>query len=92
MSRQEKLANLFLVFPGQLKTRPNTFHSYSFIKPSANETFRHFLVNFIERLSWKRKPLQKFQPQFSSHSYYLVALEKDIDNQNLRNTLAEKMN
>ena len=54
MSRQEKLADLFLVFPTRLGTWPTAFHSYSFIKRSRNEAFRHFSVNFIQRLPWKR--------------------------------------
>ena len=54
MSRQENLADLFLVFPVRHETRPKAFHSYSLIKCSKNEAFRHSLVNFIKRLPWKR--------------------------------------
>ena len=43
MSRQEKLADLFLVFLARLETWPKD--SYSFIKHSRNGAFRHFLVN-----------------------------------------------
>ena len=54
MSRQEKLADLILVFDARFKTRAIAFRSYSFIKHSRNEAFRHFLVNFIKLLPWKR--------------------------------------
>ena len=59
-----KLADLFLVFPARLETWPKVFHLYSFIKHSKNEAFKHFLVNFVKRLPWKRWPLQKFRLQF----------------------------
>ena len=39
---QEKLADLFLVFPARLKTSPKVFHLYFFIKHSRNEAFRNF--------------------------------------------------
>ena len=45
MSMQGKPADLFLVFTARLETRPKAFRSYSFIKHSRNEAFRHFLVN-----------------------------------------------
>ena len=48
----------------QTKTWSKTFHSNSIIKLSRNEAFRHFLVNFIKRLAWKRWPLQKCWLQF----------------------------
>ena len=54
MSRQENLADLFPVFPARLETGPIVFHSYSTIKHPRNEAFRHFLVNFIKPLPWKR--------------------------------------
>ena len=60
MSRQKKLADLFMVFPARLETLPKVFHSYSFIRCPRNEAFRHFLVNFIKRLPKKQRPLQKF--------------------------------
>ena len=41
MWRQEKLADLFLVFAARLKTSPKVFHLYSFIKHSRNEAFRN---------------------------------------------------
>ena len=34
---RKNLADLFLIFPARLKTWPNAFHSYSFIKLSRNE-------------------------------------------------------
>ena len=64
MLRQEKRAHLFLVFPAKLETSPKAFHSYSFIKRSRNKAFRHYFVNFIKRLPWKRRPLEKFRLQF----------------------------
>ena len=48
--RQEKLANLFLVFLARLETLLKTFRSYSLTNSSKNEAFKHFLVNFIKRL------------------------------------------
>ena len=60
MSRQEKFADLFLVFPARLETWPKAFHSYSFFKCSRNEVFWYFLVNFIKRLPLKRWPVQNF--------------------------------
>ena len=91
MSRQEKLADLFLVFPDRLETWPKAFHSYSFIKCSKNETFRHFLFNFIKHLPWKRWLLQKLRLQFLLHisrfyecakfHYHQVAGEKVINDQ-----------
>ena len=41
MSSQEKLTDLFLVFPVRLETLSKAFHSYS-----RNEALRHFSVNF----------------------------------------------
>ena len=38
MLRQEKLADLFLVFPAILETWQKVFHLYSFIKHSRNES------------------------------------------------------
>ena len=64
MQRQEKLADLFLVFAARLETWPNVFHSYSFIKRFRNEAFRHFSVSFIKQLPWKPWPLEKFRLQF----------------------------
>ena len=65
MSRKEKLTNLFLEVPDRLKTWPKALHSYSFIKLSRNEAFKHFLVNFIKRLPCKQWPLWQFWLQFS---------------------------
>ena len=48
MSRQEKRVDLFLVFPGQFKTQPKTFHSYSFIKLSRNEAFDGLFSQFYQ--------------------------------------------
>ena len=64
MSRKAKLADWFLVIPTRLETWPKVFYSYSFIKRSRNEAFRHFFVNFLIRLPWKRWPLEKFWLQF----------------------------
>ena len=38
----------------QIEKWPKVFHWYSFIKPSRNEAFWDFLVNFIKFLPWKR--------------------------------------
>ena len=48
MSRQEKLENLFMVFPARLGILRKAFRSYFLIKRSRNENFRHFLVNFLK--------------------------------------------
>ena len=64
MSRQEKLADLFLVFPARLQTWPKAFHSYFFIKHSKNEAFRHFLVNFMKQLHRNDDRHKKIDSQF----------------------------
>ena len=64
MLRQEKLSDLFLVFPARLAKWPKAFQWYSFIKLTRNEAFRHFLVHSIKRLPWKRRTLQKFWLRF----------------------------
>ena len=65
MPRQGSLADLFSMFPGQLKMQPRGFHSYSFIKRSRIETLRNFLVNFMKWLPWKWQLLQNFKRKFS---------------------------
>ena len=50
MSRQENLADLFLIFLAKLERRLKAFYSYSFIKRSRIEALRHFSANFIKRL------------------------------------------
>ena len=94
MSRQEKLADLFLAFPARLETWPKAFHSYSFIKRSRNEAFMHFLVNSVKRLPWKRWTLQKFRLQswlcickffgYAKFHYHQVAGEKVMNDQNFQ--------
>ena len=94
ISRQEKPAYLFLVFPARLETWQKAFHSYSFIERSRNEAFRHFLVNFIKWLPWKRWPLETFWFQFwlcifmfyacTKFHHHQVAGEKVSNYQNFR--------
>ena len=57
--------DLFLISPDQLQIRPNAFYSYFFVKLSRDEAFGYVLVNFRERLPWKKHPLLKFRIQFS---------------------------
>ena len=64
MSRQEKLADLTLVFPARLETWPKAFHSYPFIKCSRNEAFRHFFVKFYQTVTMETMTVQKFWLQF----------------------------
>ena len=58
--------------PDRLKTWPKPLHSYPFIKPSRNEAFRHFIVNFIKWLPWNRWPVTKtFVSVFVIYSHVL---------------------
>ena len=42
--RQEKLADLFLVFPARLEAWPKVFHSYSFIKVVRNKKWKKIFI------------------------------------------------
>ena len=94
MSRQEKLADLLLLFAARLETWQKAFHSYSIIERYRNEAFWHFLVNFIKRLPEKRWPLEKFRLQFwlciskfyqcAKFHYHQVAGRKVINDQNFQ--------
>ena len=46
--RHEILADLFLIFPGQLQMSPERFNLYSFLKLSKNKALRPILVIFVE--------------------------------------------
>ena len=55
--RHENVADLLMIFPGQLQMSTKKLHLYSFIKLSRNKALIPFLVIFVEWLPWKPRLL-----------------------------------
>ena len=79
VSRQKNLRIYFWYSLPDLKHDQKHFiRIYSFIKRSRNEVLRHFLVNFIKPLPWKRCTEEKFHFSFGCVFASSITVQKFI--------------